>query len=50
MNMMDEFYIIAYEKALYKERMKYYDRKIKKIEFTIGDVVLLFDLTSEAVF
>ncbi|XP_047260815.1 uncharacterized protein LOC124898467 [Capsicum annuum] len=45
LNEMDEFYLMAYERAhLYKEKMKkYHDWKIEKHEFKRGDLVLLFN-------
>ena len=45
LNELDEFILKAYESsALYKEKMKkYHDLKIKKREFMVGDLVLLFN-------
>ena len=44
-NELDEFRLKAYERsALYKEKMKkYHDLKIKKREFIVGDLVLLYN-------
>ena len=43
--MLDEFHLKAYERsALYKENMKkYYDQKIEKHDFLVGDSVLVFN-------
>ncbi|XP_004234301.2 uncharacterized protein [Solanum lycopersicum] len=45
LNELDEFLLKVYESlAIRKEKMKkYHDQKIKKIEFAIGDLVLLFN-------
>lgn len=45
LNEMDEFQLRAYERAdLYKERLKwYYDQRIKRRGFKVGDWVLLFN-------
>ncbi|XP_015081337.1 uncharacterized protein LOC107024942 [Solanum pennellii] len=42
---LDEFHLEAYESsAIYKGKMKkYHDQKIKKREFAVGDLVLLFN-------
>ena len=43
-NELDEFYLKAYEfSSIYKEMNKYYDQKIEKLEFAVGDFVLLFN-------
>ena len=45
LNELDEFFLKAHEiSALYKENMKkYHDQKIKKRDFVVGDLVLLFN-------
>ncbi|XP_075076232.1 uncharacterized protein LOC142162933 [Nicotiana tabacum] len=45
LNEMEEFWFHAYESAVvYKERMKFvHEKKILKIEFKTGDLVLLFN-------
>ncbi|XP_015086913.1 uncharacterized protein LOC107030018 [Solanum pennellii] len=45
LNEFDEFPLKSYESlALYKEKMKkYHDQKIKRREFEVGDLVLLFN-------
>nr|ABI34335.1 Integrase core domain containing protein [Solanum demissum] len=49
MNALDEFRLRAYESStLYKEKMKkYHDQKIKKCEFVVGDLRLLFNSRDE---
>ena len=45
LNELDEFRLKAYESsALYKQRMKkYHDQKIEKLDFVVGNLVLLFN-------
>ena len=45
LNELDEFFLKAYEiSSLYKEKMKkYHDQKIEKLDFMVGDLVLLFN-------
>lgn len=45
LNVVDEFRLKAYENSsLYKKNMKIYnDKSIKKSEFVVGDLVLLFN-------
>ena len=45
LNELDKFCLKAYESsALYKENLKkYHDQKIKKQQFIVGDLVLLFN-------
>ena len=45
LNELDEFRLKAYESSvIYKEKMKkYHDQNIEKREFTVGDLVLLFN-------
>ncbi|XP_015084201.1 uncharacterized protein LOC107027583 [Solanum pennellii] len=45
LNMIDEFLLKAYEiSSLYKENIKkYHDQRIEKLDFDVGDLVLLFN-------
>ena len=45
LNKPDEFRLKAYKSSsIYKDKtMKYHDQKIEKLEFAVGDLVLLFN-------